>query len=151
MEYNAALTTNFKAEIAGAEEFNFFIQNISLPSVQLSEVPANYRNEMGYVPGETLEYDPLVFSFLVAEDLSNYFYILEWIKKFQNVESPMELFKDVTLHVLNNNKLENIKFKFVNVFPTMLGNLDFESNTVQPSPLISQVTMRYLYFTHETK
>jgi hypothetical protein len=151
MEYNLALSTNFKAEIVGAEEFNFFIQNVSFPTLSITEVMSNYRNEAGFMPGEVLEYDPLTFSFLVAEDLSNYLFLFNWMKSFQTTERPTELFKDVTIHILNNNKLENVKVRFVNSFPTMLGSLEFESNTVIPTALVSQLTLRYQYFEYEVK
>ena len=146
LNYNVAQSTNFKAEIAGAAEFNFFIQQVSLPSVSIPEVPTPYSNNFAYMPGETVEYDPITFVFIIGEDYANYSYILNWIRDQHAREAPKDRFKDITIHVLNNNKLKNLRFVFYNAFPTMLGDVALESAVVDPATPVCQATFRYQYF-----
>jgi hypothetical protein len=146
INYNVAQSTNFKAEIAGADHFNFFIQQVSIPSISIPEVPTPYSNNFVYMPGDTVEYDPITFVFIVNEDYANYIYILDWMKDQQKREAPKDRFKDITIHVLNNNKLANLRFVLYNSFPTSLGNIDLESAVVEAATPVCQVTFRYQYF-----
>ena len=147
MNNNLAINNNFKIEIPGATEFNFFIQSINIPALAMSEVSTPNLGHYNYFQGDSLQYDPLNFRFLVSEDFTNYIFIQKWLIDTRDNEYPEEFMKDITLHILNNNKLSNIIFTFHNAFPTALGELELTSSLSDTEPLTCSSTFRYQYFT----
>ena len=147
MNYNLATTNNFKIEIPGATEFNFFIQSINIPSLSMQEVGTPNLGHNIYFQGDSVQYEPLNFRYLVSEDFTNYIFIQKWLIDTRDNEYPEEFMKDITLHILNNNKLSNIIFTFHNAFPTSLGELELTSSLSDTEPLTCSSTFRYQYFT----
>lgn len=142
MNYNLATTSNYKLEIAGVPEINYFIQTAELPSITLPEVPVPYEDTMIYVPGDTLEFEPLQLAFLIDEDYANYIYIHQWIKRCRGSKDT-EVFKDLTLHLLNNNKIVNKKIVFYYAFPTTLSSISYDSTQSDTISLVCPVVFRY--------
>lgn len=149
MNYNIATSNNFKIAIPDAQEYNFFIQNINLPSMTLPDVATpNFGHEV-YFQGDMIQYEPLNFNFLVSEDFTNYIYIQKWLIDTRDNEYPQDFMKDITLHILNNNKLANILITFYHAFPTSLGELSLSSAISDTEPLTCSTVFRYQYFTIE--
>lgn len=146
LNYNIASNTNYKIEISDAPEFNYFIQSVSVPSIRVNEIEMSYRNEQVFFPSNKIQYDPLNITFIVSEDLKNYIFLQKWMIKAAKAAEKNEIFKDVTLHILNNNKLANIEFVFYDCFPTSITEINLESGVVDTSPLVCTVIFRYQYF-----
>ena len=153
--YNLATSTNFRFEITPpgfdpTEKINFFIQNVDLPAVTLSPAsPTNFRNNKVFVPGDTVEYDDLIFTFLLSEDYANYIAVFDWLISMKNHEDyeHTKFMSDCNLHILSNNKSPNLVITFYNCFPTNLGNISFDSTSIDPIPLTCPITFKYQYFT----
>jgi hypothetical protein len=144
LNYNIATISNYKLEIAMAPELNYFIQSTELPNITLPEVYTPYKDNNAYMPGDTIDYDPLNVNFIVDEDYKNFIYIQDWIR---SCRTSRELpFKDITLHILNNNKLKNKKVVFYSAFPTMLGNITFDSSENDTIPILCSTIFRYQYY-----
>ena len=71
MNYNVLSQTSFRAIIADekAREYDYFVQTTNIPSISVSPAPAPYKNRRTKFPGETVDYSPLNFTFIVSEDL----------------------------------------------------------------------------------
>ena len=146
LNYNLAINVNFKMEIAGAPEFNYFIQQVNLPGLEMAGIETPYKNNQAFMPSNRIDYDPLNINYLVSEDFSNYIYMYNWMRDIMFDDYPKEHFRDMTLHVLNNNKLKNLQVKFYGCFPTSLMQLDLESAVADTNPLMNTVMIRYQYF-----
>jgi hypothetical protein len=146
MNYNLATNTNFKAEISNAPEFNYFIQSVSIPGMTMSGIDVPYKGNQGFMPSDRIDYDPLTFTYILSEDFENYLFLYKWMRDIQSIDHPNKHFRDITLHILNNNKLTNLKVVFYNCVPTSLSEIDLESAVTDTSPLTTTVTFRYQYF-----
>jgi hypothetical protein len=146
LNYNLATNTNFKVEIAGVPEFNYFVQSVNLPGISMGGVEVDYVNNQVFMPSDRIDYDPLVFTYVLSEDWGNYRFLHQWMRDIRSVDYPPKHFRDVTLHILNNNKLENLKIVFYNCFPTFLSEINLESAVSDTTPLVSTATIRYQYF-----
>ncbi|MDD5151795.1 MAG: phage tail protein [Flavobacterium sp.] len=152
--YNLATSTNFRFEVTPPgfdpeEKINFFIQNVDLPSITLSPAsPSNFINNKIAIPGDTIEYDDLIFTFLVSEDYNNYIAIYDWLQGMKNHEDEnhTKYMSDCNLHILSNNKSPNLVITFFGCFPTNLGNISFDSTSIDPIPLTCPITFKYQYF-----
>ena len=74
--------TGFKLTI-NREKFantEFFITNFGIPSVTSGEVQTNFRNRIGYTPGEAITFDTLSLRFAIDEDMTNYTEMFNWLK-----------------------------------------------------------------------
>ena len=126
------------------ENIEYNILQCPLPSVTMNSTPANFRNENGFVPGDTIEFDPLVVKFIVNENMNDYFSILQWFLDARVSNEP--LVHDLLLHIYSNkNNLLN-KIQFVRAFPTSLTDLVFESNVSNVEYLTANVTFVYDYY-----
>lgn len=145
--YNLATANNYKIEIPAAREFNYFVQNIQLPSLTMSGVDTPYQNWQGVATSNRIDFDPLTFTYLVAEDYSNYLFLYEWLLDIRNTEHDvLRHWKDINFHILNNNKMQNRHFVFHGCFPTYLGEIDFDSAITDVNAIINTATFRYQYF-----
>ncbi len=155
--YNLATANNYKIEIPTALEFNYFIQSVQLPALTMGGIDMPYQNWQGATFSNRIDFDPLTFSYLVAEDYSNYMFIYDWmlrIRDFEyNIPGPNEIglgdnthFMDINFIILNNNKMINRCFTFHGCFPTYLGEIDFDSSVADVTPIINTATFRYQYF-----
>ena len=148
MNYNVLSQTSFRAIIADekAREYDYFVQTTNIPSISVSPAPAPYKNRRTKFPGETVDYSPLNFTFIVSEDLKNYLYIHDWLLKTRNEDDKDEWFKDITIHSLTNNKRVNVDVVFRGCFPTSLSDITFESNVSDTDPVVVSATFEYEYF-----
>ena len=118
----------------------FFCTEINMPSVSMSEVniPTPFKNFP--LPGNKLDYGDLRVTFKVDESLKNYLEIYNWMHKigkpedFQQYASLSNLpgsgegaVSDATLTVLNSAMGPNAEVQFEDIFPTSLGEINFNS------------------------
>ncbi len=147
---NQALSTSFKLEIPGLEEVNYFIQSAPFPGINMPGVDTPYMNKSASVPSNRIEYDPLNLIMLVDEDFENRNQIQLWMHKYAYGDLPINaIHKDITLHLLNSNKVPFMDLIFHSAYPTAIGELTFESGTSDPSPMTCSLTFRYQWY--ETK
>lgn len=147
--FNLALNTNFKIEIPNARDFNYFVQTINIPGISCGKVDTTNMNHRIFFQGDTIEYEELDFSFVVNEDFSNYQYIHNWIIDYRDHESAADKMQDLTLHILNNNKLAFLKFVFHDAFPIALGAIDLEHINSDSTPITCATSFAYSYFSIE--
>lgn len=147
--YNPMYNTNFRLEIVGAPQLNFFMQNVNLPSINSAGIETPYKNFVKPIQSDRIDYDPLNVTFTVDEDLENYLFLFNWMKDSAYKERPIDFTKDITLHLLTNNKTQNIKVIFYDAFPVSLGELSFDSTVTDPTPIICTCMFRYLSFSIE--
>jgi len=141
---NMLSPTGFKLTI-NREKFanvEFFITTFGIPSISSGEVQANFRNNIGYVPGETMSFDSLSLRFAIDEDMYNYTEIFNWIKA--NSEGTER--HDMILSVMSSHNNVNKQFQFKDSFPTSLSGVEFSTQSSDVEYLQADVTFRYNEF-----
>ena len=153
MATNSNLTTNLnllapngfrliidKAEFANTE---FFVTSFSLPSANLGETQVNYKNAVGYVPGETLTFDSISMRIAMDEELKGYTELLQWM-----VANETKLtVKDMIISILSNTNEPNKQIQFTNAFPVSVSGVEFSTQNTDIEFLQTDITFRYDRFT----
>jgi len=148
---------NFKVTIDSKEFANvqFFCTAANVPALSASEILQGYGNRNSYFPGDTLEYGTFDITFIVDEEMQNYIEIQSWIKKNadHNVSTTKktsfnheEKLKDITLSIQTNKATINKQIRFVDTFPTSLGDLSFTTQDTSVEYVTCSVTFRYNRF-----
>lgn len=117
----------------------------SVPNVSLGEVSTPYRNNQGFVPGETLTFDTLNVDFLCDEKMELYEDIYNWMYTNTNTSYPdpgIEV-TDIRLMVLNSHQNLSREILFINAFPTSLSGIELNVQNTDAMPAKLSVTFRY--------
>jgi len=136
--------TGFKLTI-NREKFantEFFITSFGIPSVTSGEVQTNFRNRIGYTPGEAITFDTLSLRFAIDEDMTNYTEMFNWMKS--NTDTTER--HDMILSVMSSHNNVNKQFQFKESFPTSLSGVEFNSQSSDVTYLQADVTFRYNEF-----
>jgi hypothetical protein len=141
---NMLSPTGFKLTI-NREKFantEFFITSFGIPSVTSGEVQTNFRNRIGYTPGEAITFDTLSLRFAIDEDMTNYTEMFNWLKS--NTDTIER--HDMILSIMSSHNNVNKQFQFKDSFPTSLSGVDFNSQSTDVTYLQADVTFRYNEF-----
>ena len=124
---------------------NFFVQGITIPSIAISP---NFQPSPFVklpMPGDHIDFGELIVSFRVDEDMTNYLELFNWMiaigfpKDFGqykaladqdrriNPRSTDGIMSDGTVIIQNSNAKSNKKVTFINMFPTTLSDLSFDT------------------------
>lgn len=151
---------NFKFSIKRAPHINFFIQKISLPSINLP----TYDSPNPFVkipqPGEHLTYGDLDVTFKVDEDLQNYLEIHNWIRALGKPSDFSEyktladkavytgdgIRSDISLTILSSAKNPNYEIIFTDAYPTELSKLTFDTTDQTVDYIEASATFKYILF-----
>lgn len=154
---NFLQTTKFVFQIPNLKFGNFFCQTVLLPSVATNEVLIPTPFSETYRHGDKLIYEPLVITFLVDEDMRTWEETYNWLRKLtfptefyeygKNHNHP--LYYDAVLNVFTNSNIPNIRFKFYNCHPTVLGSVQFATTDDANLTPVADLTIRYDYFDME--
>jgi hypothetical protein len=159
MAYDKSLAnkTNYLMIFDKAPEVQYFCQEVPVPAISLEgEELSNGRISYAEVGG-TLQFDQLTITFLVDENLQNYKEIYDWFMALrhpmagniaENVTTSRDL-SDATVTVLDNNKNAQVRFTFVDCWPSNLDGLIYDVRSEGDEPQIASITLNYSYFTME--
>lgn len=146
---------------------NYFVQSVNLPSISLGTSDFNTPFVKIPLPGDHITYEPLVISFRVDEDMTNYGEIHNWIlatgfpdsfTQYQSMSEVTKLrgtatrmtgesqFSDATLMILNSVKAPVVEFKFVDLYPVSLSELQFDTRNTDVDYVEASVTFVYRKF-----
>lgn len=165
---NGLSPNNFKMVLQKTPGVTFFLQSFALPGLTF-EGDMNMPTPFVKIPlpGDHLNYSPLTVSFMVDEDLNNYFEILNWIIDIsgpRETMTPPELNmpfgmnnsialdplatvrSDIKIIVLSSSKNPNIEITFFDAFPIALGELSFNTTSTSVNYLETSVTFEYIKY-----
>lgn len=134
----------------------YFCQTVNLPDVSTSaaEVPTPFSVIKRH--GDTLRWSDLSMSVLVDEELRVWEETLEWLKsltkpttfneygKRKNIK--FEKYYDGILTINTNANVPQMRVKFYNVHPTMIGQLIFDTTTSAEQTITLDMSFAYDYF-----
>lgn len=133
---------NYKFSIERLPHVSYFAQQASIPGLNIGTVESPSPFSTVYRPGDKATFGTLDITFLVDEELKNYSEIFDWMigltypenfDQYANLTEGEGLYSDASLIVQDNSKNSTTEFKFVDVFPTTLGQiqLDHQQSDVQ--------------------
>lgn len=164
---------NFDLQINKLPNTKYFCTGVTLPSVNFSEALHSLPLAINsYLPGDKIEFDPLVVKFLVDEDMTNYKEIFNWIMalgpgndtgdfqtltdskktttgQFSNADFS-KMYSDATIFANTSSNNANVEFSFEDCFPTSLGSIEFNSQADGVEYATCDLTLRYTLFKVKT-
>ena len=148
VERNFLPTTDFRIAFGPTHllrNLEVYAISASVPNVSLGEVSTPYRNNQGFVSGETLTYDTLSIEFMCDEGMELYEDIYNWMYTNTNTSFPdpgLEV-ADIRLQILNSNHSLSREILFQEAFPTSLGGIELNAQNTDVTPAKLSVTFRY--------
>lgn len=165
---NTLSPINFRMVLQKAPGVTFFLQGFSLPGLTF-EGDINMPTPFVKIPlpGDHLNYSPLTISYMVDEDLNNYFEILNWMidiggpRETITPPNPNTIYglnnsintdplattrSDIKIIVLSSSKNPNIEITFFDAFPVALGELAFNTTATSVNYLETSVTFEYIKY-----
>ena len=136
----------------------YFCQSANLTGISLNEfvLPTPFATPVRRAAGG-LTYDNFDINFTVAEDLSNWKEIQEWITRIpptanfmSGYEKYKDNFSDATLIVMNSMSKPIFAIHFKDCFPTALGSLNFETTVGDINPIICNISFAFTGYSVET-
>ena len=149
---------NFHFEIHELPMVSLFAQDFSLPGISMGRAPVPTSAVDYNVPGEKIEYEDLVVTFMVDEFLVNYIEVFNWMtalgfpedtKQFRDLKegkTPYKETSDIILTVTTNKFNAHHEVHFVDCFPTDLSPVDFTNTDDTISPIQCTVSFDYSYY-----
>jgi hypothetical protein len=141
---NFLIPTSFKMVIDSSEFGNleYYITNVSLPSINVGEIDTSYRNYQGFISGEKLVYEALTCQFLIDEDMNNYKEVHDWLLSNTGESGEIKT-KDLILSIFSSKNQPKREIRFVEAFPTNLEGIEFDTQAQGTDYLKGSVTFRY--------
>jgi hypothetical protein len=144
----------------------YFCQSINVPGISLGQ--GVYNTPLADIPiaGNKLTYNPLEIDFTINEDVESWNQIQLWMKSIASPKSIQERnsltalqtnyknskltsYSDATLIVLSALNNPILSVRFINTFPTSLGDIQFDTKQSADDILTATASFAYEYFEFE--
>lgn len=136
------------------------VTSVNLPGITVEDAELQTPFKVIRYP-EKVVYNDFVVRFKVDENMANYREIFDWMHEIGRPEqfssgNPNALFpndiystyaSDGTLLILNSVNKPNIEVRFRDLFPVVLGDLEFNAQDTDVNYIDATVTFRCLLFT----
>ena len=155
----------FKFVIGRTPNVDYFCQSASIPEVSIGTREIQTPIKDYTIPGDKMTFGDLQLSFLVNEDLDNYYEIYKWLKGLTNPKDQKEFYdyienvdekgrtgtfrktmSDARLLILNSNYNTISAINFFNIFPTSLTTLEFDASATDINYFTAQVNFKYTLY-----
>lgn len=162
---NTLHPNKFTLSLQRCPTVQYFCKMVTLPGLTIGEVVSPTPFVDRYLPGNKLLYDYLTVTFFVDEELKNWFEIHDWMRgitfpkefdEYKNLgklppinsasTSKMPQYSDGALTIYNSNHVPRFRFKFLDLFPTILSPIIFSNEDSPIKEVMADVTFRFLLF-----
>ena len=158
-EINQLNVISFQTNFVRLPNVNFYCQKVNIPSmaIGLAQQPTIFTDID--IEGDTVVFEQLNLSFYVAEDLSNYLEIYNWLlavgfpdefPQFSLQDSPSgasgttNTIKSEMNIILETNKSNpNFSVVFKDAFPVSLGSIELDTAATSLEPIVVDATFAY--------
>jgi len=150
-EFNTARPNNYQLTFQRLPGVMFHLQNVTLPSMTISEIDLpNPMVEM-MIASSGISYDNLSISFMVDEGFYNWQEIYDWMKDIWHPENGStgdirDQVSEAYLHILSNNGNPIREIIFHNCWPTVLSAIEM-TTMAEAEPIVCDVDISYTHFT----
>ena len=168
---NLLQSTKFRVTFERLRGLTYFCQSANFPGVSLTEIVRPTPFVDLYHPGEKLVYDTFNVTFLVNEDLMTWTEIHDWIRGLtfpsnfeeyvnlsrqspgaitrSNLTRQPPVYSDATLTFFSNKNNPTFRVKFVDLFPTSLSTIMFNTGDTAENIMTADATFRFSYYNYE--
>lgn len=129
------------------KNLEFHIFNGSIPSISMPGAAAPYKNNYGFVPGDTIDYGDISWEYIVDEEMNNYFAAIEWLRDTK--QYGPEKSHDILLYIYTNHNNLNRIIRFVSAFPINVGEISLQTNVSSIQYITNSIDIKYDYFIME--
>lgn len=144
--FNALTNVKFKFDIQRAPNVTYWMQSCILPTVQIEGgILPGMRRDVP-IPGQKAEFENLVITFIVDQDLKNYEEIFNWFQDIASASTIDQMVANCSLHFLNGDNEVNRTIDFIGAYPTVMTELSLNSDDSDTVPVTCSVTFNYEYF-----
>jgi len=126
----------------------FSVQTASIPEITVNAATYATPQRTIAIAGDKVEYSDFSCTFIVDEQLENYYEIHEWLVGLVTEPEDRNTRKtrDLSLLVLDSHNNVSREIQFVDAYPTTLSTLDFDAKNTDVEYLVGDVTFGYSYF-----
>ena len=144
MNNNSLNTTNFKFVISRLPGVTFWLQSCQLPSKSTgsASMPHPYAGTIP-IPGQERIYDPLNITFIVDNNLDNWFELSNWMDSYQSDLDLSELWSDASLIIMSPDGTVRRDVRFTHMFPDSIAELNFASDVSTDDIIVGSATLKY--------
>lgn len=164
-------STKFRVTFERLPGLTYFCQSANFPGISLTEIIRPTPFVDLYHPGEKLVYDTFNVTFIVNEDLNTWTEIHDWLRgltfptKFEeyvnlarqspgtisrsNLTKQPPVYSDATLTLFSNQNNANFRVKFVDLFPTSLSTIIFNTGDTAENIMTADASFRFSYYNYE--
>lgn len=155
---NPLSSNGFNFFITKLPEVSFWCQEVNLPSMTLPAIEFNTPLSMLPITGDIIQYEDLNIQFLVDENMANYSAIYNWMiglgfpesnKQYSDYISSQKDYtrlsresSDATLQILGSNNQPIKIVRFVDILPTNLSSMTFQSTNTDVNYIVGNATFR---------
>lgn len=144
---NIDLATNVSArlQLNKFKDIEFMTQDLNMPGMSVVFPTIQGPRHKTQMPPQAIIYEPLVLTYLLYEDLSNYQTIVDWMQ--ESITSKQEdVYTDGTLFILGAQRTIKRKVAFYGLFPAGISNVNYTTREDRPKYQTATVTFEYLYY-----
>ena len=151
---NLLQPTKFLLNFSKIDSVQYFCQGINLPGITLSG-PAQQSTPFLSIPkaGDVLTYNPLSVTFIVDEDLKTIKAIQNWLRGIADPsgfngrnKDYKDDYSDAILTILTGLNNTNLRIQFVNLFPTDILDIEFDTKESADNIIVATANFRYEYY-----
>lgn len=92
------------------------------------------------IPSNKFNFEPITLDYLVSEDYSEYLDILDWMDVARSIDDFTQSEERGELELLNSQFRPVLRFTYLDIWPTEVGELTYESDVDQAIFLKGTVT-----------
>ena len=152
----------FKFIIQRIPTVEFFCQTVNIPEISIGSRQIETRVKAYDVPGDKMTFGDLNLTFLINENMDNYYEVYKWMKGLANPRHENEFFEylagvdepgrqsnfekattDARLLVLDSNFNTITTTVFMDLFPVSLSGVRFSADPTDINYVTADVTFKY--------
>lgn len=147
----------FRFSLRRSPHVNFFCTDASIPNFELgtAEMPSPFK--IIPLPGDKPRFGDLTLTFKLDEKLQNYLEIFNWMVKigfpesydqYASIErapigSGQGVVSDATVTILNSSMDPTTEFRFQNMYPVSLSDLNFTTTDTTVNYITARASFRF--------
>lgn len=147
--------TGFEFNVYKTPTLNYFVQSANIPGLSIGVTTIGTPFNTLKFTGDKVEYEDLNVTIRVDEEMRNYYEIYDWIlkvsrnKSFSGYASIANssygegVFSDATLTVFSSARNPILRVSYINLFPTQISDLIFDSRDTTVNYIDAIVTFAY--------
>lgn len=158
---NPLQPTKFLLTFKKIKDTQYFCQSVNIPGVSLGEVIRTTPFLDMYSPGTKLNYESLDIEFIVDSELTSWKNMYDWFISMADPDgfekrdhtitpSSTKHMSDATLTVLSSLNNPLVRIEYIDLFPTSLGAIDFDTRLSSDTIITCKASFRYQSYKYLT-